>query len=67
MPKKSKINVDTNTKYFVTYSMIKTEKNHMNELNCRVCEEPTACSEDAAAITCASCVNDAINNLNGVS
>lgn len=39
----------------------------MNELNCKVCEEPTACSEDASAITCASCVNDSINNLNGVS
>ena len=36
----------------------------MNELNCKVCEEPTTCSEDAAAITCSSCVNNSISNLN---
>jgi hypothetical protein len=39
----------------------------MNELNCRECETPTTCSEDATAVTCCNCVNEAINNLNGVS
>ena len=38
----------------------------MNELNCKVCEEPTIASEDAVAITCCSCVNESISNLNNV-
>ena len=28
----------------------------MNELNCKVCENPTKCSEDAVAITCSLCI-----------
>ena len=36
----------------------------MNELECKVCEEPTNASEDAVAVTCASCVNDIISGLN---
>ena len=40
----------------------------MNELNCRECDVVVSnCSEDATAVTCSSCVNEAINNLNGVS
>jgi len=39
----------------------------MNNLNCKVCEtEVTNCSEDATAVTCSSCVNDSINNMNNV-
>ena len=38
----------------------------MNELNCKVCEEPTTASEDAVAVTCCNCVNDSINSLNNV-
>jgi len=36
----------------------------MNELECKVCEEPTSVSEDAVAVTCAGCVNDIISGLN---
>ena len=36
----------------------------MNELECKVCEEPTVASEDAVAITCSQCVNESIANLN---
>ena len=35
----------------------------MNELNCKVCEEPTMASEDAVAVTCCGCVNESISNL----
>jgi hypothetical protein len=38
----------------------------MNELECKVCNEPTSASEDAVAITCAGCVNDMISVLNDV-
>tara|TARA_Y100001963_G_C6561190_1_gene344388 strand:- start:89 stop:214 length:126 start_codon:yes stop_codon:yes gene_type:complete len=38
----------------------------MNELNCKECNEPTSCSEDAVAVTCSDCVNESIYNLNNV-
>ena len=36
----------------------------MNELNCKNCETPTTCSEDAVAVTCCDCVNESIFNIN---
>ena len=36
----------------------------MNELNCKMCETPTSCSEDAVSVTCSDCVNESIANLN---
>ena len=27
----------------------------MNELNCKKCDKPTACDEEAVAITCSMC------------
>ena len=27
----------------------------MNELNCKKCDKPTVCDEEAAAITCSLC------------
>ena len=38
----------------------------MNELNCKMCDEPTTCSEDAVATTCSSCVNEIISGINNV-
>jgi hypothetical protein len=40
------------------------EINNMNELNCKNCETPTACSEEAVAITCSDCVIELIYNIN---
>ena len=53
------------------YCMVNDKKNekenNMNDLNCKVCEtEVTNCSEDATAVTCSSCVNDSISNMNNV-
>ena len=28
----------------------------MNELDCKYCDEPTECGEDAVAVTCSNCV-----------
>ncbi len=40
----------------------------MNDLNCKECDVLVLnCSEDATAVTCCDCVNESINNLNGVS
>ena len=36
----------------------------MNELNCKVCETSTECSEEAVAITCSDCVIELIYNIN---
>ena len=30
----------------------------MNTLDCKVCETPTGCSEDAVTVTCSDCVNE---------
>ena len=35
--------------------MIKKENIKMNELNCKKCDKPTACDEEAVAITCSMC------------
>ena len=35
----------------------------MNELNCKSCDEPTVCSEEAVAVTCSSCVNEGLSEL----
>ena len=29
----------------------------MNELNCKSCNEPTSCSEEAVAVTCSDCTS----------
>ena len=36
----------------------------MNELNCKNCETPTTCSEEAVSITCSDCVIELIYNIN---
>ena len=35
----------------------------MNELNCKNCDTPTSCSEDAVATTCSDCVIDLLFNV----
>ena len=40
------------------------EINNMNELNCKNCDNPTTCSEEAVAITCSDCVIELIYNIN---
>ena len=42
-------------KNVVAYSMIKKENKSMNELNCKKCDTPTTCDEEAVAITCSMC------------
>ena len=47
---------------------VKKGKINMNDLNCKECDVLVLnCSEDATAVTCCDCVNESINNLNGVS
>ena len=38
----------------------------MNELDCKVCETPTECSEEAVAITCSDCVIELVSKINNV-
>ncbi len=33
----------------------------MNELNCKSCNTPTACSEEAVAVTCHNCTSTPTN------
>ena len=35
---------------------------NMNTLDCKVCETPTECSEDAVTVTCSDCVNENIDS-----
>ena len=42
------------------------EINNMNELNCKNCEKPTTCSEEAVAITCSDCVTELVSKINNV-
>ena len=44
----------------------KKEINNMNELDCKVCETPTECSEEAVAITCSDCVIELVSKINNV-
>ena len=37
------------------------EKDSMNTLDCKVCDTPTGCSEDAVTVTCSDCVNESIS------
>ena len=49
--------------------MIKDNKkgeNVMNELNCKHCDTPTPCSEEAVATTCSDCVIELISKINNV-
>ena len=46
--------------------MIKKE-NNMNELNCKKCDTPTTCDEEAVAITCSKCsMLDVIGLIEGI-
>jgi len=39
----------------------------MIELTCKVCDDETMmCDEGVVSVTCSSCVNDTINNMNMV-
>ena len=42
----------------------KKEINNMNELNCKNCNNPTTCSEEAVAITCSDCVTELVSKIN---
>ena len=56
----------------VYYSMVsekqnKEKENSMNELTCKVCDDVTkTCDEGVVAVTCSSCVNNAMMELCGV-
>ena len=36
---------------------LKEKENKMNELECKECNEPTKCSEEAVAVTCSDCTS----------
>ena len=54
------------TKTIVIGIVQKKEKNNMNELNCKHCDTPTSCSEEAVATTCSDCVIELISKINNV-
>ena len=45
----------------------KEKENSMNELNCKKCNTPTTCDEEAVAITCSMCtMNNVFSLLDGI-